>query len=120
VTSANVPIHTAGMDVELSPWALSAEALVAGDPAPRGHVVCRLESDGSQLVTGLYAAAPGALRVRVLSTETIYVLEGKASIELSDGPRVDLAVGDVAVIPAGHEVTWTFHTHFKEFFVLSA
>ena len=113
-------IHLADVDVELSPYELPADSIIAGDPKARGHVVCRHESDGSRLVSGIYACSPGTVRARGSSTETIHVLEGDVSIELSNGHCIDLGPGDVAVLPAGHEATWTFHSQFKEVFVLTA
>jgi uncharacterized cupin superfamily protein len=115
-----IVIPSASVDVELSPYELPEGSILAGDPSAQGHVVHSREVDGSRHVTGVYACSPGVVRASVVSTETICVLEGEVSIELGSGHRVDLRPGDVAVLPAGEEATWTFHSPFKEVFVLTA
>jgi uncharacterized cupin superfamily protein len=51
--------------------------------------------------------------------ETIHVLEGRVTIEVADGPTIQLGPGDLASLPAGRETTWHITTPFKEFWVLS-
>jgi quercetin dioxygenase-like cupin family protein len=53
------------------------------------------------------------------SRETLLVLEGAATIRIADGPTLELAVGDMASLPAGRKTTWELTTPFKEFWVLA-
>src|SRR4051812_43147867 len=105
-------ISRAHVDVELAPYALPADSILAGDPRPMGHVICDVESGGGRLVTGVYACSPGTILATATATETIHVLDGEATLELSSGERLDVGPGDVAVLPAGVVVTWTFHSAF--------
>jgi len=50
--------------------------------------------------------------------ETIIVLEGRAKIELADGPTLNLGPGDLASLPAGAQTTWHLTTPFREFWVI--
>jgi uncharacterized cupin superfamily protein len=47
------------------------------------------------------------------------VLEGEVTIELANGSKVDLRPGMQAFLPAGHLSTWTFHSKFREVWVLA-
>jgi uncharacterized cupin superfamily protein len=47
------------------------------------------------------------------------VLEGAARIEIEGGPVLELAVGDLASLPAGARTTWHLTTPFKEFWVIA-
>jgi uncharacterized cupin superfamily protein len=51
--------------------------------------------------------------------EVIHVLEGKARIEISGGPVLELGPGDVASLPGGLETTWNITTPFKELWILA-
>jgi uncharacterized cupin superfamily protein len=51
--------------------------------------------------------------------ETIHILEGTVRIEISGGPTLELAAGDMASLPAGIDTMWHVTTPFKEFWVLS-
>ena len=51
--------------------------------------------------------------------ETIHVLEGEVTIEISDGPTLRLGPGDLASLPAGRETTWHITAPFKEFWVFA-
>jgi hypothetical protein len=48
----------------------------------------------------------------------IPVEAGQRSIEIKDGPTIQLGVGDVATLPKGAETTWHLTVPFKEFWVL--
>lgn len=51
--------------------------------------------------------------------EIFMVLEGKARIEIADGPTLELEPGDIASLPEGAETTWHLTTPFKELWVLA-
>ena len=106
-------------DVELEPYELPAEALIAGDPRPRIWSVTSEDGNGKNVISGILAADPGTIRDPIEAVETIHVLEGHVRIELDTGDAVELGVGDIAVLPRGPVATWTFTERFKEFFVVS-
>jgi uncharacterized cupin superfamily protein len=105
-------------DIQLEPYNLPPGGLVAGDPKPRIGSVTR-EEGGVRIMAGVFAADPGAIRNRVAATETIYVLEGRVRLELDTGEVLEVGEGELAVLPPGPEVTWTFLEPYKELFLVS-
>lgn len=59
------------------------------------------------------------IRWTLPATETFYVLEGSARVEIEGGPTLEVGVGDMACIPAGARTTWHLSTPFLDFYVLS-
>ena len=59
------------------------------------------------------------IRWTLPATETFYVLEGSARVEIAGGPTLEVGVGDMARIPVGAETTWHLTTPFLDFYVLS-
>jgi uncharacterized cupin superfamily protein len=53
------------------------------------------------------------------ATEVLLVLEGKARIEIKDGPSLELKAGDMACLPEGAVTTWHLELPFKEMWVLA-
>jgi uncharacterized protein len=51
--------------------------------------------------------------------ETIVILEGRLTVEIEDGPTVELGPGDSASFSRGSIGRWTVHESVKEFFVYS-
>jgi uncharacterized cupin superfamily protein len=52
--------------------------------------------------------------------EVAMVLEGSVRIELGDGSRLELGVGDMFSLPPGIETTWHITPPFKEMWVLAS
>jgi quercetin dioxygenase-like cupin family protein len=53
------------------------------------------------------------------ATQVLLVLEGKARVEIEDGPVLELKVGDMACLPKGAVTTWHLTLPFKEMWVLA-
>jgi quercetin dioxygenase-like cupin family protein len=53
------------------------------------------------------------------ATEILLVLEGKARVEISGGPTLELKTGDMAALPKGAKTTWHLTLPFKELWVLA-
>ena len=89
------------------------------DPEVGGemHVLCG--GHGADSGLSRFADAPEPIRWTLPGRETILVLEGAARIEIEGGPVLELAVGDLASLPAGARTTWHLTTPFKEFWVIA-
>lgn len=59
------------------------------------------------------------IRWTLPATETFYVLEGSARVEIAGGSTLEVGSGDMACIPAGSETTWHLTTPFMDFYVLA-
>jgi quercetin dioxygenase-like cupin family protein len=53
------------------------------------------------------------------SDEVLLILDGRAEIEVEDGPRLSLAAGDLARLPKGAVTRWRLETPFTELWVLA-
>jgi hypothetical protein len=58
------------------------------------------------------AGDPGEWTVPV--RQVLLVLEGKATIEIEDGPTLELGPGDLASLPQGARTTWTLTKPYRE------
>jgi uncharacterized cupin superfamily protein len=66
------------------------------------------------------AGANGPLRWTPAQREVALILEGSVRIEIADGARLDLGVGDLFSLPPGIETTWHVSAPFKEMWVLAS
>ncbi|GGB21665.1 hypothetical protein GCM10011492_09450 [Flexivirga endophytica] len=105
-------------EVTLETWQPEGVTILEGDPSGRGFTLHEDFAEGAR-GTGIFECAPSKTTYRLEFNEIIYVLAGEATIEIENGSRVDLKAGDFAFLPAGHMSTWTFHTRFREFWVLA-
>lgn len=104
--------------VELETWQPEGTTILEGDPAGRGFTLFEDLNNGAR-GTGVFECDPGKTTYKLEFNEIIYVLEGKVTIELENGSKVDLKAGMQAFLPAGHISTWTFHTKFREVWILA-
>ncbi len=104
--------------VELEQWQPDGVTILQGDPAGRGFTLFEDFTNGAR-GTGVFECEPSKTSYVLEFNEIIYVLEGEVTIELENGSRVDLRPGMQAFLPAGHMSTWTFHTKFREVWVLA-
>jgi uncharacterized cupin superfamily protein len=104
--------------VELETWQPEGVTILAGDPAGRGFTLFEDFEHGAR-GTGVFECDPGKTTYTLEYNEIIYVLEGEVTIELANGSKVDLRPGMQAFLPAGHLSTWTFHSKFREVWVLA-
>jgi quercetin dioxygenase-like cupin family protein len=92
------------------------------DPEVNGdmHVLCT----GVGTEAGMSRFGQGQADEPIVYTppqrETLFVLEGKADVEITGGPTIELRPGVLASIPAGVETTWRIvEKPFKEFWVIA-
>jgi uncharacterized cupin superfamily protein len=88
------------------------------DPPGEVHMLC----GGSGLEAGFWRPVQGVtaepVRWTLPAREVILVLEGAATIEIDDGPTLELKVGDIASMPEGAVTTWHLTPGFKELWVI--
>lgn len=92
------------------------------DPEVGGdmHVLCTGVGTEAGMSRFTHASASDPIVYTPPERETLVVLEGRADVEISDGPTIELRPGVLASIPAGIETTWRIlETPFKEFWVIA-
>lgn len=52
------------------------------------------------------------------SDEVFVVLAGRASIAFPDGTVIDVAPGDIGILPPGAQTTWTIHEELRKVYVI--
>lgn len=97
--------------LELEPWPLEPEQIVSGDPQVSGLVLNR-SADGS-VERGVWQHTAG-VSTDVESDELFVVLQGRATIEVHDGPTLQVGPGSAVVLRAGDRTTWTVHETLRK------
>jgi uncharacterized protein len=87
------------------------------------HWIRTSGADGVALKVGLWRALPGSLPehlpVTFAGAETLFVLEGRLDVEVTDGEDLRLAPNDIATFEKGTETVWRVHAPFKALMVIS-
>lgn len=96
-------------DVPLDPEPLDPGQIVAGDPQVRATV---LHADG-HVERGIWEITPGTA-TDVEADELFVVLSGRATIEVEDGPTLEVGPGDAVVLEAGARTRWTVHETLRK------
>ena len=65
------------------------------------------------------AQAPAPFEIVGAADETIHIIEGHVTIDIADGPSLDLRPGSSASLNKGTRMVWTVHEPTVEFFVYS-
>jgi uncharacterized cupin superfamily protein len=90
-------------------------------PFEVGRVKWLRQDDDVQ--AGIWACEPREIPERNPTNfdrdETIVILGGRLTVEIEDGPTVELGPGDSASFVKGSVGRWTVHESVKEFFVYS-
>ena len=76
------------------------------------------EGEG-QLYTGLFMCEPCGVEDEYLGDESLYMIEGRMTVEVIGGESVSLKPGDVASFPKGTKTVTHVHEPIKKFFVIS-
>ena len=97
--------------LELDP--LDPAQVVSGDPLVR---VLSLH-DADDLGIGVWQHGVG-VSTDVEADEVFVVLAGSATIEVDDGPVLQVGPGDVGLLPAGARTTWTVHETLRKVYVV--
>jgi uncharacterized protein len=101
------------MALELEPWPLEAEQVLAGDPQVSGRVL-DASADG-KVERGVWQHTAG-VSTDTESDELFVVLVGRATIEVEDGPTLEVGPGDVGLLHAGDRTTWRVHEDLRKIY----
>jgi uncharacterized cupin superfamily protein len=103
--------------VELGEEALDPSTILAGSPTTYEGVIATVPlPSGAEVATGIWRCTEGTV-TDVEADETFVVLSGRATID-HDGTSHEVGPGDVCVLPAGAETTWTIHETLTKVFVI--
>lgn len=100
-------------DAELAAVPLDPQQVVAGAPVVR---VLPLH-EAEQLEVGVWQHSEG-VSTDVEADELFVVLSGRATVEVDGGPTLEVAPGDVGLLPAGARTTWTVHETLRKVYVV--
>lgn len=103
-------VKAARLEVPLEP--LPAAKAVAGQP--RAGVVQVPDAVG--LGVGVWEHSAGT-STDVEVDEVFVVLRGRATIEVADGPTLEVGPGDLCVVEAGARTRWTVHEALRKVYV---
>ncbi len=98
---------------ELTPDPLDASQVVSGNPQVSAHEL--LETD--TLAVGIWQHTAG-VSTDVEVDEIFVVLSGRATIEVAGGPTLEVGPGDVGILEAGAETTWTVHEDLRKIYII--
>ena len=105
------------MALDLEDWPLEPDQIVDGDPQVSGRVL-DTSADG-KVERGVWQHTAGVSR-DTESDELFVVLTGRATIEVEDGPTLEVGPGDVGLLHAGDRTTWTVHEDLRKIFQTTA
>lgn len=103
-------------DIELEPEPLDPSDVISGDPQVTGKVLWESE-DGRQL-RGIWQITPGVVTDTEVD-EFFVVISGRATVEIADGPTLELGPGDLGVLHAGDRTVWTVHETLRKVYVIT-
>lgn len=92
---------------------LDPDQVVAGNPQ-----VSALEIlDDGTVAVGVWQHTAG-VSTDVEADEVFVVLSGRATIEVTDGPTLEVGPGDVGILEAGAVTRWTVHEDLRKVYVV--
>jgi hypothetical protein len=103
----------AATTAELNPDPLDADQVVSGNPQVSSHELLDTEA----LAVGIWQHTAG-VSTDVEVDEIFVVLTGRATIEVAGGPTLEVGPGDVGVLEAGAETTWTVHEDLRKIYII--
>ena len=101
------------MTLELEDWPLEPDQVVDGDPQVSGRVL-DTSADG-KVERGVWQHTAGVSR-DTESDEIFVVLSGHATVEVENGPTLELRPGAVGLLHAGDRTTWRVHETLRKVF----
>jgi uncharacterized cupin superfamily protein len=86
---------------------------VSGNPQVSAHELLETEN----LAVGIWQHTAG-VSTDVEVDEIFVVLSGRATIEVAGGSTLKVGPGDVGVLEAGAETTWTVHEDLRKMYII--
>jgi uncharacterized protein len=99
--------HVAAMQLE--PDDLDPEQVLEGTPVVRAAVL----HEDDVVERGVWEITPGVV-TDVEADELFVVVAGRATIEVEDGPTLEVGPGDAVVLEAGARTRWTVHETLRK------
>ena len=115
------PFSLAVADAVLTPDELDPAQIVSGDPRVASAVLHESAADepgGRVVERGVWEITPGVV-TDVEADELFVVLSGRATIEVEDGPTLEVGPGDAAVLPEGAVTRWTVHETLRKVYQIT-
>ena len=112
------PFAVSVADAVLTPDELDPASIVSGDPRTASLVLDERPGAERTVERGIWEITPGVV-TDVEADEMFVVLSGRATIEIQDGPTLEVGPGDVAVLPEGAVTRWTVHETLRKVYQLS-
>lgn len=115
------PFSLAVADAVLTPDELDPAQILSGQPRTSSlvlHEVPATEPGRRVVERGIWEITPGTV-TDVEADEVFVVLAGRATIEIQDGPTLEVGPGDVAVLTEGAVTRWTVHETLRKVYQLS-
>jgi uncharacterized cupin superfamily protein len=98
---------------ELTPDPLDPSQVVSGNPQVSTYELLDTEA----LAVGIWEHTAG-VSTDVEVDEIFVVLSGRATIDVAGGPTLEVGPGDVGVLDAGAETTWTVHEDLRKIYII--
>ncbi|MFF1832358.1 cupin domain-containing protein [Paenarthrobacter sp. NPDC058040] len=95
------------------------ENVLYGTPAGKVQWLRQSTQGEGQLYVGIFTCDPCGVEDELLGDESVYMLEGRMTVEVIGGESVSLSAGDVASFPKGTKTVVHVHEPIKKFFVIS-
>ncbi|MFE0629542.1 cupin domain-containing protein [Streptomyces sp. NPDC058864] len=99
----------------LEPEPLDPGQIVSGSPEVTGKVLWQ-SPDGTR-TRGIWQITPGVV-TDTEADEMFVVVTGRATVEVEDGPTLELGPGDVCVLHEGDRTTWTVHETLRKAYAI--
>ncbi|MFH8406235.1 cupin domain-containing protein [Streptomyces sp. NPDC018019] len=105
-------VNIAGVpDADLEPEPLDAAQIVSGDPMVTGKVLW--ESPDGKQIRGIWQITPGVV-TDTEANELFVVASGRATIEVENGPVLEVGPGDACILREGDRTRWTVHETLRK------
>lgn len=104
-------VHAATQELTADP--LDADQVVSGNPQVSAYELLDTEA----LAVGIWQHTAG-VSTDVEVDEIFVVLTGRATIEVAAGPTLEVGPGDVGVLEAGAQTTWTVHEDLRKIYII--
>jgi GrpB-like predicted nucleotidyltransferase (UPF0157 family)/uncharacterized cupin superfamily protein len=108
--SAVMTVHHV-LDLDLEPEELDPSQVLGGSPQVHAKVL-HTSVDG-RVERGVWQITPGVV-TDVEADELFVVVTGRATIEVEDGPTLEVGPGDAVVLEDGWRTRWTVHETLRK------